>query len=379
MQRVVLITIDTFRADQPWSGYSQAKTPALSKLADASLVFRRAWSLANTTGPSLGAMLASRYPTELKRDDCPLAGMDVEDGLAQRLSAGGVWTAAAHGHAYFATAVAPRQGFDQWRTVPNVLGRRASDGAITGHEVTDIALSLLQEAPADRPSFVWAHYVDPHHKYVLHPGFPPSNNPGRSLYDGEVAFTDHQVGRLLEAIDASPLASRTAVLLTADHGEAFGEHERWRHGTSVFDEELRVPLMVRAPGLTPRHLEVPRSTLDVAPTIAALLGVDAPPGWRGRSLLGDAGPGEPEARDVVVDCPALLNAPARRAAVLGTHKVIESDGRWVVYDLQADPLERSALSKEQAAPLIERARQLFAGIESVPSRPCARQAFRVRD
>lgn len=374
---VVLITVDTLRADQPWSGYSKARTPNLSRLAEHGMVYLRAYSLANTTGPSLGGMLTSRYPSELARDDCPLAGMDIEQGIAQVLASAGVWTAAAHGHPYFATTVAPRAGFEVWRTVSNVLGRRASDGAITGPEVTDIAIGLLHSAPRNRPGFFWAHYVDPHDKYVLHGGFPPSDNPARALYDGEVSFTDHYVGRLLEAIDKLPEASRTAVIFSADHGESFGEHGRWRHGTSIYEEEVRVPLMIRAAGLPAMRIEAPRSTIDIAPTIAALFGVAAPSSWRGRSLLEDAGSEPVSDRPVMVDCPLLMNAPVRRAVIWGSRKVSDSDGQVNVYDLASDPEERKPLSAEDAKEWAEHAAATLAKLQSVAPRKCARQAFRV--
>jgi len=373
--RVVLITVDTLRADQPWTNYKRFRTPHLSALADSSLLFERTWSLANTTGPSLGGMLCSRYPSELQRDDCPLAGMDIEHGLAEVLESAGVWTASAHGHPYFGSPAAPRRGFALWRTVFGVLARRAVDGAVTGSEVADLALDLLKNAPEDRPSFLWIHFVDPHDKYVLHPGFPPSDNPSRGYYDGEVAYTDHQVGRVLQAIDASPQAASTAVVLTSDHGEGFGEHSRWRHGMTLHEEEVRVPLMVRAPGLAPARISVARSTLDVAPTIAALLGVTPAPSWRGRSLLDDT-PASRNERPIIVDAPALMNAPARRAAVIGQVKVIEADGALKAFDLESDPGERSPLAPDKARDAIERAQELFSSIASTPSRRCTSQAFR---
>lgn len=373
--RVFLITIDTLRADQPWAGYKYGSTPALSNLAASSLDYRRAYSLANTTGPSLGAMLTSRYATELPRDDCPLGGVQVDGGLADVLSAAGVWTAAVHGHPYFASLAQPSRGFSVWRTIKNVLGKRATDGAVTGTEVTDLAIEVLHEAPADRPVFLWVHYVDPHDKYVLHPGFPASEHPARSVYDSEVAFTDHEIGRLLSAIEAWPGGGGDALVVTADHGEAFGEHGRWRHGTTVYEEEIRVPLLLQVPGLHGRRIEEPRSTIDVAPTIAAILGVEPGAQWRGRSLLADAS--DPvEQRVVIVDCPALMSAPARRAAVFGDAKVIEADGAIVAFDLADDSAERRPLGAAESAALLEQAREAFAGLQFVPPRRCARQAWR---
>jgi arylsulfatase A-like enzyme len=244
---------------------------------------------------------------------------------------------------------------------------------VTGPEVTDIAIDLLRAAPPDRAVFLWVHYVDPHHKYVRHPGFPASAHPARGVYDGEVAFTVHQIGRLLDEIAASSGAGSTAIVLTADHGEAFGEHGVWRHGTSVFEEEVRVPLMVHVPGLPPSQVQTPRSTIDVAPTIAALLDAQQPARWRGRSLLEPDGP---DPRAVLVDCPALMNAPARRVAIMGRYKVVESAGWTSAFDLEHDPEERDPIAVDTAESVIASARNAFASINSVAARKCARQAFR---
>ncbi len=375
--RVVLITVDALRSDQPWTTYPAASTPNLSALAKSGVVYERAWSLANTTGPSLGALLASRYPTEMGRDDCPLAGLDVTNGLAQTLSENGVWTGAAHGHPYFGGGGAPRVGFESWRTIPQVLGRRAVDGAVTGEDVATLAIEMFSSAPSDRPAFLWAHFVDPHDKYVLQPGFPASGNAGRSIYDSEVAYTDFHIGRLFRAIEASPFAASTAILVTADHGEAFGEHGTWRHGMNMYDEETRVPLLWRAPGHKPATISVPRSLIDVAPTIADMLGVQPPPSWRGKSLLKDATSPHPEERPVIVDAPDLMSSPPRRAVVMGNLKVIVSDGQQRAFDLAADPQERKPLARDAASEPIARATKLLEQIPAVPSRRCPRQAYRV--
>ncbi|MCU0690271.1 MAG: sulfatase [Polyangiaceae bacterium] len=378
IDRVVLITIDALRADQPWSGYTKAKTPNLSRFVEQSVFFARTYATANTTGPSLSSLLAVRYPTELPRDDCPLAGFEMGDGLAPVLQRGGVWTAAAHGHAYFAGSSAPKDGFTAWRTVDNVAGRLATEGAVTGPEVTKLAINLVQEAPADGKSFIWAHYLEPHDAYVRHKDFPATDEPRRGVYDGEVAFADDQAGKLLAAIDASPAASRTAVIVASDHGEAFGEHERYRHGFTVFEEEVRVPLMVRVPGVPPHRIDAPRGTMDIPKTIADLLSVQAPDRWRGNTLVQDLRSPSPPQRPVIVDVPRLMNLPAQQVVVLGDYKVVLQGTRWSVFNLRADPKEARRLPKEQAEPFIEKAKAALARIETVPSGACKSAPFRLK-
>lgn len=376
VDRVVLLTIDALRGDQPWTGYDHAKTPHLSKLAEEAIVYTHNYSIANTTGPSISALLAVRYPTELERDNCPLAGFTIGEGIGPVLKAGGVWTAAAHGHAYFGGATAPKGGFLDWRTVENVAGKLATQGASTGPEVTELVLALLQAAPADKPAFIWAHYLEPHDKYVYHKDFPPSDTPQRGAYDGEVAAVDHEVGKVIDAIDASPMKDRTAIIISADHGEAFGEHERYRHGFTVFEEEVHVPLLVRIPGQKARRIDTPRSGMDIPRTIAALLGVEPPAHWRGTSLLSDLRSETPELRPIIIDVPELMNLPAQQAVVLDHHKVAKFGSRWSVYDLEADPKEKKRLPQKPNQGLIDRAKAALATIQTVPHKQCKRKAFR---
>jgi arylsulfatase A-like enzyme len=376
VDRVVLLTIDALRGDQPWTGYELAKTPVLSRVAQEGIVYTRNYAIANTTGPAISGLLAVRFPTELDRDNCPLAGFTIGEGLGPVLLAAGVWTGAAHGHAYFGASTAPKDGFKDWRTVENVAGRFATQGAVTGPEVTELTLALLEAAPAGKPAFIWAHYLEPHDSYVFHKDFPPSGHPRRGVYDGEVAFADNEVGKVIAAIDASSYKDRTAIIVSADHGEAFGEHERYRHGFTVFEEEVWVPLMMRIPGHKPQRIDTPRSVMDIPRTVAALLGVDPPARWRGASLLEDLGKEAPEERPVIVDVPELMNLPAQQAVLLGKYKVVRFGPKWSVYDLEADPKEKSPLPRKQVGALIEKAEQALGTLETVPHQACKRQAFK---
>ncbi|MCL2824443.1 MAG: sulfatase [Polyangiaceae bacterium] len=373
---VLLITIDAMRGDQAWTGYELANTPVLSKLAESSVVYTRAYAIANTTGPAISGFLAVRYPTELERDNCPLAGFTIGEGLGAVLSGAGVWTGAAHGNAYFAGSAAPKDGFTDWRVVKNVGGRLVSEGAVTGPEVTDLLIELIEAAPKNKPSFIWGHYLEPHDTYVRHKDFPPSKHPKRGLYDGEVAFADNEVGRVLAAIEASGLKDSTAVIVSADHGEAFGEHDIYRHGFGVFEEEVRVPLLVRVPGQEPKRVEVPRSGIDIPRTIASLLGVEVPSRWRGASLVEDFADKELEERPVIVDVPELMNLPAQQVVVFGKYKVTRLGPRWIVYDLELDPAEKKPIKGAEAAELVERAKGVLGTIETVPHSSCRRQAFK---
>ena len=128
-------------------------------------------------------------------------------------------------------------------------GQGDTDGNITGDKVSDAALKMLARPELQTQRFfMWLHYFDPHAQYMAHPGAPDfaageATNAGRAraAYDGEVWFTDQQIGRVLDAVEASSFGSRTMVVVTADHGEAFADHGMSMHGVEIWESLIRVP------------------------------------------------------------------------------------------------------------------------------------------
>lgn len=371
-ESLLLLTVDAFRADQPWSGYTKISTPALSSLAERSVVYTRAYSVANTTTASLVGLMSARYPTEIPRDDCGFVGFQQPAPLAKVLSAAGIHTMAAHAHAIFASSFAPSEGFDEWRVIPGVGGKKQEAGAITGDELATLLVSFLRNPQRPRRFFAWAHFVDPHDAYAAHADIPPSTTPLRGAYDAEVVYTDRAIGRVLTALREEGLDRTTAIVVTGDHGEAFGEHERFRHGHTVFEEEIRVPLLVRVPSVPAMRLDVPRSGIDFARTAAAVLGVAPSPSWRGVSWTDDWNeiPGE---RPIVVDTPAFANLQPLRAVVLGREKVAFRAGRpLTAFDLLQDPGEARSLDATRAGGLFRDAISVTSDLKFVPATPCRR-------
>jgi arylsulfatase A-like enzyme len=249
------------------------------------------------------------------------------------------------------------------------------NGAVTGSDTADLFISQLEKRPRDgKKHFAWAHFVDTHDIYVKHKDYPPSSKGPRGLYDGEVAYTDAVIGRVLDHLEHSDLAKRTAVVLTSDHGETFGEHGFTRHGFSLYEEEIRVPLILHIAGVAPRKINTPRSALDIAPTIAELLGVKPPAGWKGISLLRDLTAQVPAERTVIVDIPENTWNPTRRVVVFGATKVAIAPGAIRAFDLDADPGEKSPLTGPAADAAIERAKKEISVIETVQASPCMQQA-----
>ncbi|PYQ23731.1 MAG: hypothetical protein DMF79_03185 [Acidobacteria bacterium] len=280
---VLLVTIDTLRADHVGAyGYSAAATPVLDELAHRGVRFASVSSAAPLTGPSHATILTGHYPP--RHGVRENVGFLLEPGqttLATRLRRRGYHTGAFVGAYPVAAGFGFGQGFDHFSEGlhPNPgIGQGAERPA---NEVADAAVDWLRAAAA--PFFAWVHFYDPHAPYAPPPPFRErfADRP----YDGEIAFTDEQLGRVVGALREAGHAEDTLVLVLADHGEGLGEHEEAGHGILIYESTLRVPLIVSGPGV-PRGLVVNDAvgTVDVVPTLLALLGLEAPADLPGRSL-----------------------------------------------------------------------------------------------
>lgn len=362
---IVLITIDTLRADLGFLGYDRAVSPNLDALAKKSVVFERAYSLASYTGKSVGPMLIGKYGAETDRNWGHFNKFgDKDTFLAKRLKRAGLHTMSVQGHRYFGAFGGLDRGFDvvSLDAAPPESAAWDVDNIATSAKITDAALALLDKPESTSgPFHLWVHYLDPHADYLPHDDVPSFGKGQRDLYDGEVAFTDKHVGRLLDAIEKAPWGARTAIVVTSDHGEAFGEHGMYRHGFEVWEPLVRVPLLVYVPGLKPSRVAARRSHIDLVPTLLELAGAPVPPApsategtdfVSGESLVPDLlrPSGEPAPpRDVLVDMPAGPYNDGRRALIRGDMKLITANNvRFEVYDLAADPEEKKNLVKEPA-------------------------------
>jgi arylsulfatase A-like enzyme len=190
--------------------------------------------------------------------------------------------------------------------------------------------------------------MDPHDAYVSHaPEIPPYGHTRRDLYDGEVTFTDKYVGRLLDFVATKPWAKETAIIVTADHGEALGEKNQVAHGFELWEHLVRVPLLFVLPGTAPRHIDTARSAIDLGPTICALMGVPPDPGFEGTSLVPELKGGPAAPRDIALDLPISSDNDRRRALIHGDLKIIAfGDDKLVhLYDLASDPEEKHPITK----------------------------------
>jgi choline-sulfatase len=345
---VLFITIDTVRYDHTnMGGYpdrtGRDTTPNLAKLAARSVSFAFANAPAAGTMASVPAIITSRFfHSGLALDENVKKGMpprlkDKNLLIGELFKSGGYSTGAILTHEYF-NDFGMQQGMD---TYDNELGRVPDPMRITSDKLTDRALAWIGRHSDDR-WFLWIHYIDPHGRYVAHPGDTSYGSSEEDLYDGELAFTDKHIGRLLDELARLPGADRTIIAVTSDHGDGFNEHGFINHGSALYRELLHVPLIVYVPNIEPRTVAGAVSPLDLLPTLVDLCGLKPPRGaeFEGESLVPQLFYKQDAKNRVVF---SETNAPRPlRAAITGKYKLIYDLKANVheLYDLEADPGEK---------------------------------------
>ena len=267
---VLLVTIDTLRADRLGAyGDAQARTPHLDALARRSLVFERAFAPAPLTLPSHATLLTGLLPpAHGVRGNGSFALGAGPPTLAEALGARGLRTAAFVGGFPVSRRFGLARGFEHYDdALAKAPGLHFEFAERRAPEVVSAARGWLAQQAG--PVFVWVHLFDPHAPYD-----PPPAYAGPDPYRGEIAATDAALGGLLEAWDAR--AGRSYVAVTSDHGEAFGEHGEESHSLFVYDVTLRVPLLLRGPGIGARRETTPVGLSDLAATLLARVGGTGP-------------------------------------------------------------------------------------------------------
>jgi arylsulfatase A-like enzyme len=316
---VLLVTVDTLRADHLGVyGYRRPTSPRIDAFAGSGVVFDRAYTFWPKTRGSFVAMMTGRQPSRSGYNKAHPLVLGFNPTLADTLRNAGYRTAAIVDNPNLAAQYGFSKGFETYReTWEEKALATEMDRA---HAITEAGMSFLRQASSDAPFFLWLHYVNPHAPYTppapfdtrfvdeaarsggrlpvaagYHGGIPRQwAVPGQdrlgyyvAQYDGEIAAVDQEVGRVLDALAASPAGSRTLVMLTSDHGESLGEHDYYfDHGEDLFEPSLAIPLVLAGPMTkTGTRSGVFASTLDVVPTILDAVKVSYPPDLAGRSLL----------------------------------------------------------------------------------------------
>lgn len=359
---VVLVSVDTLRPDRLGCyGATQVETPAIDALAASGVRFAQAFTPLPLTLPAHWTLLTGVEPWHhgVVDNGMTLAAPPVAT-LAERFAAAGYDTAA------FVSAFVLHRTFGLDRGFARYDDGPAADAALDqllhatarADERVDRALAWLRRERT-KPFFLWLHLYDPHAPYEPPPGFRARY--AARPYDGEVAFVDTQVARLLATLERSGAAARTLVVLLSDHGESLGEHGELTHGVLLYDATLHVPLIFRLPGgLAGAEVRRDVATLaDVAPTVLALAGLDATPGIDGRDLFGST--------DTPRRIAAVSESPHRRLGWATLVAVREAGWKYIaaprpeLFSLADDPRERVDRSGDEAArsaPLARAARAI---------------------
>jgi len=348
-RNLLLLTIDTLRADRlgAW-GYAPPTSPQIDALARESVAFRQARANAPWTLHSLASLLTSQYGATHRALRFNSRLDSAFTTLPEILRDAGFATAGIASHTYLGERFGLQQGIEEYDdTLVRDLPSR-SHRAITSGEVTDKAIRWLEGRAADgRRWFLWVHYFDPHRDYRAHEGVSAGfgTEAESDLYDGEIAFTDRHVGRLLASLSRLRLAEDTLLVLTADHGEEFSEHGGLSHGRHLHREVLHVPLLFRAPGFASRLVDETVGLVDVLPTVLELMDLPAAAWAEGRSLVPALAGRELLAR------PSLAEASlygAVRSIELDRWKLMRTvaTGKTELYDVSADPFEQRDVAAE---------------------------------
>ena len=279
----LLVTLDTTRADRlGYAGYEKARTPHLDNLALESAVFSDARCHVPLTLPSHACMMTGLLPTS-HGIHVNMQGALPEDvkTLGQSFQQAGYETGASVAAWVLAERFGVSRGFDTYNDVNEDVDNVTDHKERPGGEITDETLAWLDENK-DAPFFYWAHYFDPHDPYVPPVGYQDFDDP----YDGEISFTDHQVGRLLTWLEENGKKDNTLVIVVGDHGEDLDQHGEGTHGLLIYDATLRVPLLARMPGRIQHSvIEDTVGLIDLAPTVCELLDLSGPGEMDGSSLV----------------------------------------------------------------------------------------------
>jgi arylsulfatase A-like enzyme len=350
-QNVLMVTVDSLRTDMPWNGYPRDIAPVMTAFEKTAVSYTRHYAISSYTSMSIGGLLAANYPSAVDRSGYFFGNYpDSVVMFPELLQKAGIRTLTAHAHFYFDKKAGWRQGFDVYEIIPGISADNTTDRNITSPQHLELAQKMLSDkANTDKPFFAWFHLLDPHDLYMQHPGVSTFGKKMRDLYDGEVAFTDQHIGKLLDFVGQQEWGKRTVVILSSDHGEAFGEHKLTRHGFEVWDVLTHVPLMIRGPGITPRRIDTPRSSIDLPATIMELFGVEKDPSMQGKSLIPELYGKEAEPRDIIIDLPRTSDNDRRRAFIRGDLKLTAygDDDGFDLFDLKEDPGELKDIKRQR--------------------------------
>ncbi|MCB9709452.1 MAG: sulfatase-like hydrolase/transferase [Myxococcales bacterium] len=352
---ILLITVDALRPDHLGTyGYSRPTSPYIDDLAKSSWVFERAYTQTPHSSFAIASLMTSEYLYLVADLGRPLP----EATLASRLAQAGYRTAA-----FYTLGIFHTQGQRLALYQDNAFGFKLHD-----HEVREAeALSTRVMEEIDRvveagepPSLLWAHYFDVHEPYQA----TTFGTADSARYDSEILEVDTAVKRLIDHA-TKRFSRQVIVVLTADHGEEFRDHGGVYHGSTLYDEQVRVPLIVHVPGAAPRRIGVPVELIDLSPTLINLVGFSIPSTMRGMDMRPLA-----EGRERAVH-PVFSAVSYQHMVVRWPYKLI-ADLRYnahELYNLVHDPRERRNLADTERARVVDLRGEIHAWLDAVTKPP----------
>ncbi len=360
---VLVVTLDTLRADHVGAyGYTAAQTPVIDALASRGARFAHATTTTPLTLAAHTSLFTGTFPAyHGVRDN---TGFHVDDSLttmAEVFAAKGYRTGGFVGAFVLDGRWGISQGFTDYVDdfdLSEDVGPGLDAIQRRGDAVVSKALAWLGQADT-RPFFGWVHLYDPHAPYEAPAEFASRFPAGHiGAYDAEIAYTDSQVGRLVQALEASGRLANTIVVVLGDHGEQLGEHREQAHGFFVYDASVQIPLVMAGPGITPRVVPDQVRIVDVMPTVLDLAGVAGPPVMQGTTL-------RPALNGERLSLIALAESWYPRYHYGWSELTAVRDGQFKfilaptreLYDIGNDPGERTnlAASNQAKADTLERA------------------------
>lgn len=348
---VLLISIDALRADHlGLYGYRRPTSPYLDRLAAESIVFERAYVQVPHSSYSISSLMTSEYLYDTVGLDRKLP----DQTLATALNQAGYHTAA-----FFTRGIFYTEGERFKAYSAGAYGFALHNHAnARAEKMTDLVLAEIERTVerGEPNSLFWAHYFDVHEPY-RETHFGTSN---LDRYDSEILKVDGAVERLVAGA-RSRLQGDLIIAVTADHGEEFREHGNVYHGSDLYDEQVRVPLLLHVPGLPARRVATPVETIDLAPTLLGLLEVPAPPSMRGRDLRALAA-GEELERG-----PVFASVMQKHMVVSWPYKLITDLrlGLFELFDLSQDPRERRNLADSKRETVKSLQGELYAWLDYI--------------
>lgn len=346
---IIFITIDTLRNDHVGKRIAgRSLTPNLDRLAAQSVRFRRTYAPSTHTKETFPSVMTGEYPSDWHHRGLYFG---LERTLAEIMGEVGYETLAVSSIPGLRHEIVA--GFDD---LDNRLAKlnRPRDG-VTSAQTTELALSRLDERDERRPFFLWVHYFDPHAYYVQEERLVDWLGEGTQTagYAHEVARTDEAIGDLLDGLQKRDYLSGSVVAVFSDHGESLNEHNMIGHVWAAYEEIVRVPLLLRLPGVEPGERAQTVSLIDLFPTLVEFLGIEGVEPRTAQSLMPLMRSGEPEnggwePRPVFIDV-SDEGRPLLRAVVDGRSKLVFDRQRhaYSLFDLQEDPHEQYNLISQE--------------------------------